>query len=130
MQILLHNQNLDLQVQIEQLQKVVHSSENALVVSYITFLFNLFFFSLYGVYVLLLIQASTFQEYSEKYEAEKFELLSQIRSLQKEISSLTSSSLAREKESLRKDLEKTKAKLKDTESKLKNAIQEKTKLEV
>ncbi|XP_019187796.1 PREDICTED: kinesin-like protein KIN-7O isoform X2 [Ipomoea nil] len=97
--ILLHNQNLDLQVQIEQLQKVVHSSENALV------------------------------EYSEKYEAEKSELLSQIRSLQKEISSLTSSSLAREKESLRKDLEKTKAKLKDTESKLKNAIQEKTKLE-
>nr|GMD44776.1 kinesin-like protein KIN-7O isoform X1 [Ipomoea batatas] len=97
--IQLHNQNLDLQVQIEQLQKVVHSSENALV------------------------------EYSEKYEAEKFELLSQIRSLQKEISSLTSSSLAREKESLRKDLEKTKAKLKDTESKLKNAIQEKTKLE-
>nr|GMD43022.1 kinesin-like protein KIN-7O isoform X1 [Ipomoea batatas] len=74
-------------------------------------------------------KASTFQEYSEKYEAEKFELLSQIRSLQKEISSLTSSSLAREKESLRKDLEKTKAKLKDTESKLKNAIQEKTKLE-
>lgn len=67
---------------------------------------------------------------SEKYEAEKSEHLSQIQSLQKELSCLSSSSLGREKENIRKDLEKTKAKLRDTESKLRNAIQEKTKLEV
>lgn len=65
---------------------------------------------------------------SEKYEAEKSEHLSQIQSLQKELSCLSSSSLGREKENIRKDLEKTKAKLRDTESKLRNAIQEKTKL--
>nr|XP_018628052.1 kinesin-like protein KIN-7O [Nicotiana tomentosiformis] len=68
-------------------------------------------------------------EISEKCEAEKSEHLSQIQSLQKELSCLSSSSLVREKESIRKDLEKTKAKLRDTESKLRNAIQEKTKLE-
>ncbi|CAH9068847.1 unnamed protein product [Cuscuta epithymum] len=97
--VLLHKQNLDLQVQIEQLQNVIQDSEDA------------------------------FVEHSEQYEGEKNELLSYIGSLQQEISSLSSSSLNREKESLRKDLEKTKAKLKDTEAKLKNAIQEKTKLE-
>lgn len=97
--VLLHNQNLELHVQIEQLQKLVQSFDDALA------------------------------DYSEKHEGEKFELLSHIHSLQKELSSVSSSSFAREKESLRKDLEKTKAKLKDTESKLKIAIQEKTKLE-
>ncbi|KAF7135026.1 hypothetical protein RHSIM_Rhsim08G0184500 [Rhododendron simsii] len=66
---------------------------------------------------------------SEEHDLEKAELFSQIQSLEKEISYLSSSSLAREKENLRKDLEKTKTKLKETESKLKNAIQEKTKLE-
>lgn len=68
-------------------------------------------------------------EFSKQHEAEKSELLSQIQVLQKEISCLSSSSLAREKESIRKDLVKTNAKLRDTESKLRNAIQEKTKLE-
>ncbi|VFQ71703.1 unnamed protein product [Cuscuta campestris] len=97
--VLLHNQNLELHVQIEQLQKLVQSFDDALA------------------------------DYSEKHEGEKLELLSHIHSLQKELSSVSSSSFAREKESLRKDLEKTKAKLKDTESKLKIAIQEKTKLE-
>lgn len=83
----------------------------------------LFYFSALADHVL-------FQEISEKYEAEKSEHLSQIQSLQKELSCLSSSSLGREKENIRKDLEKTKAKLRDTESKLRNAIQEKTKLEV
>lgn len=72
----------------------------------------------------------TFQEVSKQYEVENFKLLSQIQVLEKEISCLSSCSLAREKESIRKDLERTKGKLKDAESKLKNAIQEKTKLEV
>ncbi|KAI8543894.1 hypothetical protein RHMOL_Rhmol08G0254000 [Rhododendron molle] len=66
---------------------------------------------------------------SEEHDLEKAELFSHIQSLEKEISYLSSSSLARDKENLRKDLEKTKTKLKETESKLKNAIQEKTKLE-
>lgn len=61
---------------------------------------------------------------------EKEELLSQIFFLQKEVSRLSSTSLAREKEALRKELDKTKSKLKDTESKLKNTIQDKVKLEV
>ncbi|XP_042054805.1 kinesin-like protein KIN-7O isoform X2 [Salvia splendens] len=68
-------------------------------------------------------------ELHEKHEAEDSELLCQIQLLQKEISSLSSCSMAKEKESLRKELEKTKTKLKDVESKLKNAVQEKTKLE-
>lgn len=70
------------------------------------------------------------QALSEQQDLEKYEFLSQIRSLEKEISFLSSCSLAREKENLRKDLEKMKVKFKDTEFKLKNAIQEKTKLEV
>lgn len=61
---------------------------------------------------------------------EQAEFLAQIQVLQKEITCLSSSSLAREKESLRKDLEKTKGKLKEFEVKLKNALQERTKLEV
>ena len=67
---------------------------------------------------------------SEQQELEKCEFLAHIRTLEKEISCLSSCSLAREKENLRKDLVKTKTKLKDTEFKLKNAIHEKTKLEV
>lgn len=66
---------------------------------------------------------------SEQYNMEKSELFSHIEFLEKEVYSLSSSSLSREKESLRKDLEKTKTKLKDTESKLKNVMQEKTRLE-
>lgn len=61
---------------------------------------------------------------------EQAEYLAQIQTLEKEITCLSSSSLAREKESLRRDLEKTKGKLKESEVKLKNALQEKTKIEV
>lgn len=70
------------------------------------------------------------QKLLEEQDLEKSDFLSQIQALEKEISSLSSSSLAKDKENLRRDLEKTKAKLKETEFKLKNAIQEKTKLEV
>ncbi|XP_022147755.1 kinesin-like protein KIN-7O isoform X2 [Momordica charantia] len=66
---------------------------------------------------------------SDHQNIEQAEYLAQIQTLQKEITCLSSSSLAREKESLRKDLEKTKGKLKESEVKLKNALQEKTKLE-
>ena len=70
------------------------------------------------------------QELLEQQDLEKLEYLSLIQTLEKQISSLSSCSLAKEKDNLRKDLEKTKAKLKETDFKLKNAIQEKTKLEV
>lgn len=70
------------------------------------------------------------QELSEKREIEKCGLLSEIQALQKDISYLSSSSLAKEKEIMRKDFEKTKAKLKETEFKFRNTMQEKTKLEV
>lgn len=73
---------------------------------------------------LLLLQALDHQN------MEQAEYLTHIQTLQKEITCLSSSSLAREKESLRKDLEKTKGKLKESEVKLKNALQERTKLEV
>ncbi|KAK4485521.1 hypothetical protein RD792_008163 [Penstemon davidsonii] len=73
--------------------------------------------------------AKSVSELKEEHEMEKSECHSQIQMLQREISSLSSSSMAKEKESIRKDLEKTKLKLKDTESKLRNAIQDKTKLE-
>ncbi|KAL5812063.1 hypothetical protein ACOSQ3_027013 [Xanthoceras sorbifolium] len=66
---------------------------------------------------------------SEQQNTEKLDFFSQIQNLEKELSCLSSSSLAREKESLRKELDKTKSKLKETEFKLKSAIQEKTKLE-
>ncbi|KAH9680275.1 kinesin-like protein KIN-7O [Citrus sinensis] len=69
------------------------------------------------------------KEFSEQQNMENLDLLTQIQTLENELSYLSSSSLAREKESLRKDLEKTKSKLKETECKLKNAVQEKTKLE-
>ena len=73
---------------------------------------------------------SLFQTLLEQHELEKEEYISHIQVLEKEISSVSSCSLAKEKETLRKDLEKTKKKLKDAEFKLKNAMQEKTKLEV
>ncbi|VVA97081.1 unnamed protein product [Arabis nemorensis] len=66
---------------------------------------------------------------SEHHESERSDLLSHIECLEKDIASLSSSSLAKEKENLRKDFEKMKTKLKDTESKLKNSMQDKTKLE-
>ncbi|KAL0404825.1 UNVERIFIED_CONTAM: Kinesin-like protein KIN-7O [Sesamum radiatum] len=69
------------------------------------------------------------KELEDRHEAEKSEYLCQLQMLQRENSSLSSCSLAKEKESIRKDLEKTKLKLKDMEFKLKNAVQEKTKLE-
>ncbi|RZC79023.1 hypothetical protein C5167_003243 [Papaver somniferum] len=65
----------------------------------------------------------------ELHELEKVEFLSQIPTLKKEISKLSSCSLEKEKEALRKELEETKPKSKETESKLKNAIHEKTRLE-
>ncbi|XP_011075412.1 kinesin-like protein KIN-7O isoform X2 [Sesamum indicum] len=79
----------------------------------------------------LKVQNSTnaFMELEGRHEAEKSEYLCQLQMLQRENSSLSSCSLAKEKESIRKDLEKTKLKLKDMEFKLKNAIQERTKLE-
>ncbi|CAL9049847.1 kinesin-like protein KIN-7I isoform X1 [Musa acuminata AAA Group] len=64
-----------------------------------------------------------------QHDLEKDELLSQVLSLKKEVSCLSSSSLIREKETMRKELDKLKAKLKDTDSKLKNAVQDKIKLE-
>lgn len=71
-----------------------------------------------------------FQELLEQQDLEKREYLSYMQVLEKEMSGLSSCSLAKENEILRKDVEKTRAKLKETEFKLKNAIQEKTKLEV
>ncbi|KAK4771629.1 hypothetical protein SAY87_032161 [Trapa incisa] len=65
----------------------------------------------------------------EQQELEKLELLTHLQNLQKDNSSLSASTLAKERETLRKDLEKTKQKLKETEFKLKNVVQEKTKLE-
>lgn len=95
---ILHNQSMNLQSQIQELNRTVQNS------------------------------ASISTDLSEEHDLEKAELLSHIQSLEKEISYLSSSYLARENENFRKDLEKTKTKLKDTDSKLKNAIQEKTKL--
>ncbi|XP_068652017.1 kinesin-like protein KIN-7O isoform X2 [Aristolochia californica] len=69
------------------------------------------------------------KELHQQKELENEEFVSQIQILQKEISCLSTSSVAREKESLRKDLEKTKMKLKDTETRLKSSIQDKIKLE-
>ncbi|PPD86558.1 hypothetical protein GOBAR_DD16512 [Gossypium barbadense] len=97
--LLLHNQSIDLQKQVQELREKAKNHE--------AFLTELF----------------------EKHDMEKLEYLSHIQSLEKEISYLSSGSMARENQSLSKDLEKTKLKLKDTESKLKNIIQEKTKLE-
>uniref|UniRef100_A0A7N2M2K8 Uncharacterized protein n=1 Tax=Quercus lobata TaxID=97700 RepID=A0A7N2M2K8_QUELO len=97
--ILLYNQSVDIQNQIQELRVDTQHSENSL------------------------------KELLEQQDLEKLEYLSLIQTLEKEISSLSSCSLAKEKDNLRKDLEKTKAKLKETDFKLKNAIQEKTKLE-
>ncbi|OAY65182.1 Kinesin-related protein 4, partial [Ananas comosus] len=76
-------------------------------------------------------------DYSEKamaelnlqHDLEKDSICCQLLNLQKEVTSMSSSSLMKEKESLRKELDKTKSKLKETESKLKNSIQDKIKLE-
>ncbi|XP_034226435.1 kinesin-like protein KIN-7O isoform X2 [Prunus dulcis] len=96
---LLHNQTVDLQNQIEELKLDAQNSEKSL------------------------------RELLEQQDLEKGEYLSYMQVLEKEISGLSSCSLAKEKESLRKDVEKTRMKLKETEFKLKNAIQDKTKLE-
>ncbi|EXC19622.1 Centromere-associated protein E [Morus notabilis] len=96
---LLHGQSVDLQNQIEELKLQAQNSENSL------------------------------RTLLEEQDLEKEEYLSYIQSLEREISSFSSCSLAKEKETLRKDLEKTKLKLKDREFKLKNVMQEKTKLE-
>ncbi|TYI03817.1 hypothetical protein ES332_A11G368100v1 [Gossypium tomentosum] len=97
--LLLHNQSIDLQKQVQELREKAKNHEASLT------------------------------ELFEKHDMEKLEYLSHIQSLEKEMSYLSSGSMARENQSLSKDLEKTKLKLKDTESKLKNIIQEKTKLE-
>ena len=70
------------------------------------------------------------QENLEQQKFENVELISYIQTLEKDLSCLTSSTVAKERETIRKDLEKAKTKLKETESKLKIAIQEKTKIEV
>ncbi|RCV11702.1 hypothetical protein SETIT_2G207800v2 [Setaria italica] len=64
-----------------------------------------------------------------QHELEKDSILSDLLNLQKEVSTLSSSSLMKEKESIRKELDRTKAKLRETENKLKNSIQEKIKLQ-
>jgi centromeric protein E len=61
---------------------------------------------------------------------EKDSILSELLTLRKEVSTLSSSSLMKEKESIRKELDRAKIKLRETENKLKNYIQEKIKLEV
>ncbi|KAK9041421.1 hypothetical protein V6N11_016523 [Hibiscus sabdariffa] len=99
LQLLLHNQSMDLQKQVQELSENAKNHEASLTAL------------------------------SEGHDMEKLEYLSHIQSLEKEISYFSSGSMARENQSLSKDLEKTKMKLKDTESKLKNTIQEKTKLE-
>ncbi|KAJ8485346.1 hypothetical protein OPV22_017831 [Ensete ventricosum] len=74
-------------------------------------------------------QEKAIHEFGLQHDLEKDELLSQVLSLKKEVSCLSSSSLIKEKETMRKELDKLKAKLKDTDSKLKNAVQDKIKLE-
>jgi len=64
-----------------------------------------------------------------QHELEKDGILSELLNLQKEVSTLSSSSLMKEKESIRKELDRTKTKLRETENKLKNSIQEKIKLQ-
>ncbi|KAK3020705.1 hypothetical protein RJ639_046568 [Escallonia herrerae] len=97
--VLLCNQSVDLHSKVQELSLNWQESENAL------------------------------KKFSEQNEMEISEFQYHIETLQKEISCLSSCSLAKEKENMRKDLEKTKTKLKETEFKLRNAIQEKTKLE-
>jgi hypothetical protein len=63
-------------------------------------------------------------------DMEKNSILTDFLALQKEVSTLSSSSLMKEKESIRKELDRAKTKLRETENKLKNYIQEKIKLEV
>ncbi|KAL6987278.1 hypothetical protein U1Q18_013029, partial [Sarracenia purpurea var. burkii] len=69
------------------------------------------------------------KELSKEHDLEKSKLICIIQTLEKELSCLSSSFLAKEKENLRKDLEKARTKLRETEFKLKNVIQDKTKLE-
>ncbi|RLM84956.1 hypothetical protein C2845_PM04G12870 [Panicum miliaceum] len=64
-----------------------------------------------------------------QHELEKDGILSELLNLQKEVSTLSSSSLMKEKESIRKELDRTKTKLRETENKLKNSVQEKIKLQ-
>ncbi|KAI5000921.1 hypothetical protein ZWY2020_010880 [Hordeum vulgare] len=64
-----------------------------------------------------------------QHELEKDNILSQFLTLQKEVLTLSSSSLMKEKESIRKELERVKTKLRETDNKLKNYVQEKRKLE-
>ncbi|RDX81147.1 Kinesin-like protein KIN-7O, partial [Mucuna pruriens] len=72
---------------------------------------------------------NSLMENLEQQKFENAELISYIQTLEKDLSCLAPSLVAKERETLRKDLEKTKAKLKEAESKLKITIQEKTKLE-
>lgn len=70
------------------------------------------------------------QDCTLQHELEKDSILSDLLNLQKEVSTLSSSSLMKEKESVRRELDRTKTKLRETENKLKNSIQEKIKLQV
>lgn len=119
------NQSEDLQKKIEEALLNGENSAKALTVCQPVTLCSSIHLTPFWIFICFV-----FQELSEQYETEKTELLTEIVTLQDEISHLSSSALAKEKESMRKDLEKTKAKLKETESKLRNTIQEKTKLEV
>ncbi|KAD6453624.1 hypothetical protein E3N88_08329 [Mikania micrantha] len=121
--LLLYNQSEDLQKKIQEASLNGENAGRALTVCQQVTLCCLFHL------ILLNLFNFVFQELSERCETEKNEFLSEIVTLQDELSHLSSSALAKEKESMRKDLEKTKAKLKETESKLRNTIQEKTKLE-
>nr|CAB3453403.1 unnamed protein product [Digitaria exilis] len=71
----------------------------------------------------------TIDDCTLQHELEKDNILSELLNLQKEVSTLSSSSLMKEKESIRKELDRTKTKLRETENKLKNSIQEKIKLQ-
>ncbi|KAF8657730.1 hypothetical protein HU200_059889 [Digitaria exilis] len=71
----------------------------------------------------------TIDDCTLQHELEKDNILSELLKLQKEVSTLSSSSLMKEKESIRKELDRTKTKLRETENKLKNSIQEKIKLQ-
>ncbi|CAN6217692.1 unnamed protein product [Urochloa humidicola] len=71
----------------------------------------------------------TIDDCTLQHELEKDSILSDLLNLQKEVSTLSSSSLMKEKESIRKELDRTKTKLRETENKLKNSIQEKIKLQ-
>uniref|UniRef100_A0A0A9CFZ3 Uncharacterized protein n=1 Tax=Arundo donax TaxID=35708 RepID=A0A0A9CFZ3_ARUDO len=71
----------------------------------------------------------TIDDCTLQHELEKDSILSELLALQKEVVTLSSSSLMKEKESVRKELDRAKTRLRETENKLKNSILEKIKLQ-